>query len=66
MRTVVAASAIGTTIEWYDFVIYATAAALARNSRFLSTQDLLIGTLSSIGTVGAGFFARPWAGDRLS
>jgi hypothetical protein len=34
MRTVVAASAIGTTIEWYDFLIYATAASLVLNKLF--------------------------------
>ena len=59
MRTVVAASAIGTTIEWYDFLIYATAAALVLNKLFFPTQDPLIGTLLSIGTIGVGFFTRP-------
>ena len=34
IRTIVAASAIGTTIEWYDFLIYATAASLVLNSSF--------------------------------
>ena len=34
MRTIVAASAVGTTIEWYDFLIYATAAALVLNKLF--------------------------------
>ena len=34
MRTVVAASAIGTTIEWYDFLIYSTAASLVLNKLF--------------------------------
>src|SRR5271168_2852447 len=34
MRTVIAASAIGTTIEWYDFLIYATAASLVLNKLF--------------------------------
>jgi MHS family shikimate/dehydroshikimate transporter-like MFS transporter len=72
MRTVVAASAIGTTIEWYDFLIYATAAALILNKLFFPTQTPLIGALLSIGTVGVGFFARPVGaiilshfGDRL-
>jgi MHS family shikimate/dehydroshikimate transporter-like MFS transporter len=37
MRTVVAASAIGTTIEWYDFLIYATAASLVLNTLFFPT-----------------------------
>src|ERR1700722_2175125 len=72
MRTVVAASAIGTTIEWYDFLIYGTAAALVLNKIFFPTQDPLVGKLLSIGTVGVGFFARPIGaiilshfGDRL-
>ena len=72
MRTIVAASAIGTTIEWYDFLIYGTAAALVFNKLFFPTQDPLVGTLVSIGTVGVGFFARPIGaiilshfGDRL-
>ena len=72
MRTIVAASAIGTTIEWYDFLIYGTAAALVLNKLFFPTQDPLVGKLLSIGTVGVGFFARPIGaiilshfGDRL-
>ena len=72
MRTVVAASAIGTTIEWYDFLIYATAASLVLNKLFFPTQDPLVGKLISISTIGVGFFARPIGavmfshfGDRL-
>ena len=59
MRRVVAASAIGTTIEWYDFLIYATAASLVLNKLFFPTKDPLMGTLISISTIGVGFFARP-------
>lgn len=72
MRKVVAASAIGTTIEWYDFLIYATAASLVLNTLFFPTHDPLVGKLLSIGTIGVGFFARPLGaiilshfGDRL-
>lgn len=72
MRTVVAASAIGTTIEWYDFLIYATAASLVLNKLFFPTDDPLVGKLLAIGTIGVGFFARPLGaivlshfGDRL-
>lgn len=72
MRMVVAASAIGTTIEWYDFLIYSTAASLVLNKLFFPTHDPLVGTLLSIGTIGVGFFARPIGaiilshfGDRL-
>ncbi|MEO6929639.1 MAG: MFS transporter [Casimicrobiaceae bacterium] len=72
MRSVVAASAIGTTIEWYDFLIYATAASLVLNKLFFPTEDPLVGKLLAIGTIGVGFFARPLGavilshfGDRL-
>jgi MFS transporter, MHS family, shikimate and dehydroshikimate transport protein len=72
MRTIVAASAIGTTIEWYDFLIYGTAASLVLNKLFFPTYDPLVGRLLSISTVGVGFFARPLGavilshfGDRL-
>jgi len=58
MRTVVTASAIGTTIEWYDFLIYSTAASLVLNKLFFPTSDLLVGKLLAIGTIGtASFFA---------
>ena len=72
IRTIVAASAIGTTIEWYDFLIYATAASLVLNKLFFPTGDPLVGKLLSISTIGVGFFARPFGaiilshfGDRL-
>jgi hypothetical protein len=56
MRTVVAASTIGTTIEWYDFLIYSTAASLILNKIFFPTQDPLVGKLLAIGTISVGFF----------
>ena len=59
MRTIAAASAIGTTIEWYDFLIYATAASLVLNKLYFPTADPLTGRLLSIGSIGVGFFARP-------
>jgi MFS transporter, MHS family, shikimate and dehydroshikimate transport protein len=72
MRTVVAASAVGTTIEWYDFLIYGTAASIVLNKLFFPTVNPLTGTLLSIATIGVGFFARPIGaiilshfGDRL-
>jgi MHS family shikimate/dehydroshikimate transporter-like MFS transporter len=66
MRTVVAASAIGTTIEWYDFLIYSTAASLVLNKLFFPTTDPLIGKLLAIGTIGVGFFVRPFGAVVLS
>lgn len=59
IRAIVTASAIGTTIEWYDFLIYATAASLVLNRLFFPTDDPLVGKLISISTIGVGFFARP-------
>jgi MHS family shikimate/dehydroshikimate transporter-like MFS transporter len=66
MRTVVAASAIGTTIEWYDFLIYSTAASLVLNKLFFPTRDPLVGKLLAIGTIGVGFFVRPLGAVILS
>jgi MHS family shikimate/dehydroshikimate transporter-like MFS transporter len=57
MRTVVAASAIGTTVEWYDFLIYSTAASLVFNKLFFPSNDPLTGKL--LATIGVGFFVRP-------
>src|SRR5687767_7133384 len=59
---VVAASFIGTTIEWYDFFLYGTAAALVFNELFFPNVDPLIGTLSAFGTFAVGFAARPLGG----
>jgi MHS family shikimate/dehydroshikimate transporter-like MFS transporter len=66
MRTVVTASAIGTTIEWYDFLIYSTAASLVLNKLFFPTTDPLLGKLLAIGTIGVGFFVRPLGAIVLS
>ncbi len=59
---VVAASFIGTTIEWYDFFLYGTAAALVFNRLFFPTLDPVVGTMASFGTYAVGFFARPVGG----
>jgi MHS family shikimate/dehydroshikimate transporter-like MFS transporter len=66
MQRVVAASAIGTTIEWYDFLIYSTAASLVLNKLFFPTRDPLVGKLLAIGTIGVGFFVRPLGAIILS
>jgi MHS family shikimate/dehydroshikimate transporter-like MFS transporter len=44
MRTIVAASAIGTTIEWYDFLIYGTAASLVLNKLFFQPTTRWLGS----------------------
>jgi metabolite-proton symporter len=62
VRLVAMASLIGTTIEWYDFFLYGTAAALVFNRLFFPTFDPLVGTMAAFGTYAAGFFARPVGG----
>src|ERR671938_1825340 len=62
LKAVVAASFIGTTIEWYDFFLYGTAAALVFGDLFFPGSSPLIGTLSAFGTFAVGFAARPLGG----
>ncbi|MFG2998544.1 MFS transporter [Streptomyces sp. NPDC048340] len=62
IRRIVAASLIGTTIEWYDFFLYGTAAALVFNKLFFPTSDPLTGTLIAFLTYAIGFLARPLGG----
>src|SRR5690606_7153500 len=56
------ASLIGTTIEWYDFFLYGTAAALIFNQIFFPAFDPIAGTLAAFATYSVGFFARPLGG----
>lgn len=56
------ASFIGTTIEYYDFFIYGTAAALVFPHLFFPDSTPLMGTLLSFATFGVGFLARPVGG----
>ena len=56
------ASFIGTTIEWYDFFLYNTAAALVFNRLFFPEFDPLTGTLLAFSTYTIGFIARPLGG----
>jgi metabolite-proton symporter len=53
------ASTIGTTIEWYDFFLYGTAAALIFPKVFFPGESPLAGTLASFSTLFVGFLARP-------
>jgi MFS family permease len=62
LRRVALASCIGSTVEWYDFFIYATASALVFNKLFFPSLDPLVGSLVALGTYAAGFFARPVGG----
>src|SRR5438094_624016 len=56
------ASFIGTAIEWYDFFLYGTAAALVFNRLFFPQFDPLGGTLAAFATYAVGFVARPIGG----
>ena len=60
--TVGIASMIGTTIEWYDFFLYGTAAALIFNKLFFPNFDPVVGTIAAFATYSVGFFARPLGG----
>src|SRR5215213_5694636 len=62
IRQVALASFIGTAIEWYDFFLYGTAAALVFGKLFFPEATPLQGTLLAFGTYGVGFFARPVGG----
>ena len=63
IRQVLGASFIGTTIEWYDFFIYGTAATLVFGQLFFSPSfSPLAATLSSVATFAVGFVARPLGG----
>jgi MFS transporter, MHS family, shikimate and dehydroshikimate transport protein len=62
MATVVFAGSVGTIIEWYDFLIYGTAAALVFNTLFFPSIDPVAGTLAALATYSVGFVARPVGG----
>src|SRR5262244_4145116 len=59
LRKAVIASTIGTTIEWYDFFIYGTAAGLVFGKLFFPNHDALSATLAAFGTYFVGFIGRP-------
>jgi len=62
MRKVALTALAGTSIEWYDFFLYATAAALVFPSAFFPGSDPTIGLVLSFGTFAFGFIARPLGG----
>jgi MFS family permease len=72
IRLAAAASVVGTSIEWYDFFLYGTAAAIVFPAVFFPKSSAYSGTLDSFATYAVGFAARPvgaaifghW-GDRL-
>ena len=72
MRRAIVASAVGTSIEWYDFYLYGAAAALVFPEKFFPASDPFMGTLLSYSTYLVGFISRPVGaaifghfGDRL-
>ena len=72
MIRAVVASAVGTTIEWYDFFLYGVAAALVFPRIFFPESDRFTGTLLAFSTYFVGFVARPFGaaifghyGDRI-
>ncbi|MCW0216417.1 MAG: MHS family MFS transporter [Pseudonocardia sp.] len=62
LRRVVGASLVGTTIEWYDFFVYASAAGLVFGKLFFPALDGNAALLASFATLGVSFFARPIGG----
>src|SRR3979411_1668017 len=59
VRRAAVASAIGTTIEWYDFFLYNTAAALIFPHVFFPASSSYAGAMQSFATYAVGFAARP-------
>src|ERR1700728_2523941 len=59
LRRAVIASTVGTTIEWYDFLIYSTVTGLVFNKVYFPGSDPWIGTLQAFGVYFIGFVARP-------
>ncbi|MFE4194330.1 MFS transporter [Paenarthrobacter sp. NPDC056912] len=59
LPVVAASSLAGTAVEWYDFFLYGTAAALVFNKLYFPTDDPMVGTMLALGTFAAGFLARP-------
>lgn len=62
MRKVALTALAGTSIEWYDFFLYATAAALVFPAAFFPDSTPTIGLILSFGTFAFGFIARPLGG----
>lgn len=59
MKRVLIASIIGTALEWYDFLIYATASALVFTKLFFPSSNPGLSAIASFGTLGVGYLARP-------
>ena len=62
LRRAVLSSYFGSVIEYYDFLLYATASAVVFNKVFFSNLDPVLGTVASLGTFTTGYLARPIGG----
>lgn len=62
MRRIVTSSFLGNVIEFYDFMLYATAAAVVFGPLFFSGQSPAVAAFASFGTLAVGYFARPVGG----
>jgi len=62
VRFVVTSALVGTTIEWYDFYLYGTAAGIVFNKLFFPGTDPVVATLLAFATFALGFVARPIGG----
>ncbi|OAK56285.1 MFS transporter [Rhodococcoides kyotonense] len=62
MRRIITAALSASTLEWYDFYIYGTAAALVFNKVFFPGVSPALGTLAAFATFGVGFLFRPLGG----
>ncbi|MCW2702627.1 MAG: transporter [Blastococcus sp.] len=62
LRKVIVASLVGTSLEWYDFFLYSTAAAVVFNKLFFPNVSPVTGTLLAFTTAAVGFVARPLGG----
>src|SRR5215510_15883095 len=72
LRRAIIASTVGTTIEWYDFLLYSTVTGLVFGKLFFPHSDPLVGVLEAFAIYTVGFVARPIGaaifghyGDRL-
>ena len=62
LRTVVTASLVGATIEWYDFFLYGVVAGIVFNKLYFPSGDPVVSTLLAYGTFAVGFVTRPLGG----
>ncbi|WFU92256.1 MFS transporter (plasmid) [Rhizobium sp. CC1099] len=62
MRRLALASMVGTSLEWYEFVLYNSMAALVFNKLFFPSYDPLVGTILAFSTYAVGYISRPLGG----